>query len=429
MSSYSLSWGRKVLNFNLPDSAKIFTIETKPGTPIKNFPEQVREALSRPVGTPALKQLVKPGDKVAIVTSDITRLAYRTDAYLPVIIDVLREAGIKNEDLTIVMANGTHRVQTPAEHCLIVGEKVFGRLKIVDHNCRSEDLVRLGKTSYGTEVTVNRIVYEADKVVLTGGISYHILAGFGGGRKSLAAGVCGYKTIQQNHSLALSNTDGQGINPYVTTGIIKENPVARDMMEIARMIGADFIVNVIVNENKEFIGLVAGDLEQAFDQGCRVVEEHFSISVGQQADWVIASCGGYPKDIQLYQSMKALENAACAVKRKGVIVLLSECSDGVGSDDFISWFQYPNIPSMREALGNSFSMPGFIALRTANIIDRSPVILISSLPEDLIRKVGMHPAVSMEKALLLAKQLAGHPATIALMPQGAITYPVYTNSN
>lgn len=427
MNEYSLPWGRKVLNFNLPGKVRVLTIEAKPRTPLENFPEKVREALASPISSPPLIQLVRPGDKVAIITSDITRLAYRTEEYLPLTIEVLREAGIRNEDITVVMATGTHRAQTPAEHRLIVGEKVFGRVRIVDHNCRDKDLVRLGQTSYGTEVTVNPHVYNADKVILTGGISYHVLAGFGGGRKSLAAGVCGYQTVQHNHSLALKNTDGQGTNPGVNTGSIKDNLVAQDMKEIAQMIGADFLVNVIVNEHKEFIGLVAGDLEQAFVQGCQVVEETFGVTVAQQADWVIASCGGYPKDIQLYQSMKALENATNAVKDGGVIILLSECSDGVGSDDFFSWFNYMNLSSMRKALENEFTMPGFVALRTARIIERSPVILVSSLPDDLVRRVRMHPAATIEEALALAGQLARHPITIALMPQATMTYPIVSN--
>ncbi|MDW7674543.1 MAG: nickel-dependent lactate racemase [Bacillota bacterium] len=422
--SYSMLWGKQSLELTLPEHVEVDVIEANPSEPIANFGEYTRAVLENPIGTLPLKEIVKPGDTVAIVASDITRLAYRTDAYLSIIIQVLNEAGVRDQDITIVMATGTHRAQTPEEHRLIVGEELFGRIKIVDHDCEASNLVKLGHTSYGTEVVVSPDVHRADKVILTGGISYHLLAGFGGGRKSLAPGVCSYKSIQQNHSLALKDAGASGVNPKVGTGLVAENPVAADMAEAANIIGADFLVNVVLNEKKEFIGIVAGDMELAFTQGCKIVEETFGVPIKRQADLVIASCGGYPKDIQLYQSIKALDNAAYAVRPGGVIILVSECSDGVGSQDFAKWFNYGDLESMRQALNQEFTMPGFVALRTASIMNSAQVVLISSLPEDLVKGLGMRPAPSMAEALKLAEELAGPMKSVAIMPHGALTFPI-----
>ncbi|MGF7183997.1 nickel-dependent lactate racemase [Desulfitispora alkaliphila] len=423
---YSMAWGKTEVKFKLPEEARVTTIEANHSQPIANFEDAVRHVLRKPTGSPALRDIVAPGDTVAIVTSDITRLSYRTDAYLPIIIDELNQAGVEDQDITIVMSTGTHRSQSPEEHKLVVGEAVYKRVKVVDHWCKSEDLVYVGETSYGTEVTSDPYVYNADKVILTGGISYHLLAGFGGGRKGIAPGVCGYKGIQQNHSLALKDADDSGLNPNVGTGMVKENPVSLDMVEAARMIGADFLVNVVLNENKEFIGIVAGDMEFAFEEGCKIVENTFGIPISNQSDLVITSCGGYPKDIQLYQSVKALDNAAYAVKPGGVIILLSQCSDGVGSDDFANWFQYPQLESMKKALNAQFTMPGFVALRAASIMNSAKVILISDLPDKVVQGVNMHPAKTVEEALQLATDLTGSPVSITLMPHGTLTFPILT---
>ncbi|MCG8525646.1 MAG: nickel-dependent lactate racemase, partial [Opitutales bacterium] len=310
------------------------------------------------------------------------------------------------------------------EHRLVVGEEVFSRVKIENHDCQAGDLVHLGYTSRGTEITINRTVYDSERVILTGGISYHLLAGFGGGRKSIAPGVCGYDSIQQNHGLALKDVDSSGINPGVVPGVLKGNPVSEDMFEIAEAVKPDFLINVVVNEKKEVIAVVAGDIYEAFEAGCKIVEKAFGIQVHGQSDVVISSCGGYPKDIQLYQSIKGLDNAAYVVKERGVIILASECSDGAGSDDFLSWFKGAGVEEMRAALNKNFTMPGFVALRVAGIMARARVILLSTLPEEVVKGVGMIPAGTPEEAWAKARHIAGEVKNITYMPHGSLTFPI-----
>ncbi|ODA40807.1 nickel-dependent lactate racemase [Desulfosporosinus sp. BG] len=425
MTRFELAYGKEMLAFELPASVKVQEIKAKASQPIPDIEQAIRQAVAHPLGTAPLAKVVKAGDQVVIVVSDVTRLWIRTDVLLPVLLDVLNEAGVPDKDISIVTATGDHRVQTLEEHTAICGTKVLARVPIYDHECKADDLVDLGKSSQGTPILVNRRVWEADKVILTGGIAYHLLAGFGGGRKSIAPGVCGYEMIQKNHALALKDAGPSGINPNIETGKMDGNPVAEDMLEIALRVGVDFILNVVVNEKKEFVYIAAGELEQAHLAGCRVTEEIFGIEIDEKAELAIVSSGGYPKDIQLYQAIKALDNSTYAVREGGVIILVSECSDGIGSRPFEEFFKHGEVENMNAQLHANFTMPGFVSLRTASICRKTPVILISSLPEDVVKRVKMIPAHSADEALQLAAQILGHqPDSVYLMPHGGNTFPI-----
>lgn len=425
MNSFKLAYGHETLSFRLPSSVNVQEIDAKASQPILDIEQAILQAVAHPLGTAPLIEVVKPGDKVVIVVSDVTRLWVRTDVLLPVLLDVLNAAGVPDQDISIVTATGDHRLQTFEEHTAICGAKVLARVPMFDHECRAQDLVDLGKSSQGTPILVNRRVWEADKVILTGGIAYHLLAGFGGGRKSIAPGVCGYEMIQQNHALALKGGGPSGLNPNIQTGKMEGNPVAEDMLEIARLVGVDFILNVVVNEKQEFVYLAAGELHLAHLAGCRVTEEIFGIEIDQRADLVIASSGGYPKDTQLYQTIKTLDNATYAVQEGGVIILVSECSEGMGSLPFQEFFNHGEVEDMNAKLHTDFTMPGFISLRTASICRKTPVILISSLPEDVVKQVKMIPAHNPAEALQLASQILGRqPDSVYIMPHGGSTFPI-----
>ncbi|MHB1406176.1 MAG: NPN-dependent 2-hydroxyacid racemase, LarAH10 family [Desulfitobacteriaceae bacterium] len=430
MNRFELAYGQEQLIFELPALTKVEEIKAKASQGIRDVDQAIRRALAHPLGTAPLTEVVKPGEKVVIIVSDITRLWVRTDILLPILLDVLNGAGVQDPDITIIIAGGDHRPHTRAEIVAICGEKVGRRVPIFDHDCHADDLVDLGFSSQGTRIKVNRRVWEADKVILTGGITHHLLAGFGGGRKSIAPGVCGYETIQQNHSLALKGGGVSGVNPNVKTGSMKENPVAADMLEIALKVGADFIINVVVNEKKEFVYIAAGALEQAHLAGCQAIADIYEIEIQEQADLVIVSSGGYPKDIQLYQSMKALDNAASAVREGGVIILVSECSDGIGSRPFQEFFQHGAVEEMNAKLHADFTMPGFVSLRTASIYRRSSVILISSVPDEDVKRMKMIPAHSPAEAMRLADKILGRePEFVYVMPHGGSTVPIVVETD
>jgi len=418
MLNLSVPYGKSEKHFNLPEEVEINYINANPLMPIKDFKKYILHKLEHPKGSKPFKEIFKKGEKVAIVVSDVTRLWVRSYDFLPVLIDELNRLGIPDEDISIVMSTGDHREQSKEEHRLIVGEEILERIKIFDHDCFADDLAFLGITSRGVNVYLNGRVHEADRVIITGGICYHLLAGFGGGRKSLAPGVSGYKTIQENHGLAIKAEPGQ-----IGTGILDGNPVAEDMDEAAAMAGPDFLLNVVVNEKKEFIGIVAGHWRDAHLEGTKIVEEAFGIPIAQKADVVIASSGGYPKDMQLYQSIKTLDNAYYAVKNGGNIILVSECYDGPGPESYLSWFKYNSYETMAKALYEGFTMPGFVALRTAEIMLNKTVYLVSSLEREVVEEVGMIPVDSIDEALEIINEKQ-QIESVHIMPHGSITYPI-----
>jgi len=419
MNRYSVLYGKREEGFQLPGDCKVNFVNAKPTKAIVDYKDEIIKALASPINSQSFYNIFKKGEKVAIVVSDYTRASYRFYQFIPVLLDQLNSIGISDQDIKIIMSTGDHREQTREQHLLVVGEEVLNRVKIYDHDCMAEDMVDLGTTSRGTKVFMNRMVCEADKVIVTGGITYHLLAGFGGGRKSIAPGVSGYQTIQENHGLALKLQRGE----FLGCGCLDVNPVAQDMNEITEMVKPDFLLNVVVNEKKEFIGIVAGHWHDAFIQGAKIVEESFGIPIEEKGDVVIASSGGFPKDVQLYQSIKSLDNASYAVKDGGSIILVSECSDGPGPDSYLVWFEENNYEAMQEALYKNFTMPGFVALRTAEIIKNNSVYLVSGLDKKLVEKVGMKPVNSVQEALtLIAKGKTIQ--NVQVLPYGSLTFPL-----
>jgi len=412
-------YGKREEEFQLSKNCKVNFINAKPTKAIEDYKNEIIDELKNPINSPSFYDIFTQGEKVAIVVSDYTRASYKFYQFIPVLLDQLNSIGIADQDITIIMSTGDHREQTREQHLLVVGEEVLNRVKIYDHDCMAEDLVDLGISSRGTRVLMNKMVCEADKVIITGGIAYHLLAGFGGGRKSIAPGVSGYQTIQENHGLALKLKEGESLG----CGCLEENPVSQDMTEITEMVKPDFLLNVVVNEKKEFIGIVAGHWQDAFIQGTKIVEESFGIPIQEKGDVVIASSGGFPKDVQLYQSIKALDNAAYAVKEEGSIILVSECSDGPGPDSYLVWFEEENYEAMQEALYKNFTMPGFVALRTAEIIKNNSVYLVSSLDKKLVEKVGMKPVNSVQEALTLIAE-GEVIKNVQVMPYGSLTFPI-----
>ncbi|HWI61945.1 MAG TPA: nickel-dependent lactate racemase [Symbiobacteriaceae bacterium] len=416
-----IPYGKTTLNFDLPETHKVTAIRPNHKDRLTDPDAAVLEAIRNPIASSPLREIVQPGETVCIITSDITRLSTRPDIILPSLLQELNGCGIPDENIFIMMACGDHRSQTPEEHRKLVGDRVYGRVRIYDHDAKDEaNLVYLGDTRRGTPVWLNRMVHAADRIIITGGLSHHSFAGYGGGRKALLPGVAGYQTIQANHSLVVRKQAGEVTGP----GAIHNNPLADDLMEAARMAEPDFLINNVTNEHNEVVAVVAGELEEAWLEGVRICDSMFSIPLGQAADLVIASCGGYPKDMQLYQSMKGLENAAKAVRDGGTIILVSECSDGPGHPEFVEAFKLGGVAAVGASLRERYTIQKYVCYFVSEIQARAQVILISSLDDQVVKEVGMIPAHSPEEALrLAAPRLPAQPETI-LIPYGMVTFPV-----
>jgi nickel-dependent lactate racemase len=425
--NFSLRYGKGTVKFTIPDEQLLCVIEGKDYPGLPDVPAAVKYALEHPIDAPPLKEIIKPNDKVAIAVSDITRVWQKMSLALPVILDTLNEAGVPDENITILIAVGGHRENTQDEFVEICGQEVCHRLKVINHDAADYDnMVYLGKTSFGTEVSVNRIVAEADKVILTGGIIYHYMVGYGGGRKSVLPGIASLKTIQQNHLHAMSYEVGGGSNRKSASRVLEGNNMHHDMMEIAAFVNPAFIVNVVPNPAGDIAGVFAGNWVSAWQKGTQLVDEIYGVKIEGKADIVISTCGGYPKDINLYQTGKTMDNACYAVKEGGVVIILSECQDIMEPIEFTQWFKHDTILEMELALRQNFTIPGWVAFKEVECAINGTCILVTK-PEnfDLVRKAKLIPTETIEEALAIAYKKCGTAQPkITVMPHGANTLPI-----
>jgi nickel-dependent lactate racemase len=375
--------------------------------------DAVVEALQNPIGSPRLSAIVKPGEKIAIVTSDITR-PMPTAAVMPALLDELYLAGAKPEDITLVFALGIHRGHTADEMKKLAGERAFREIRCVDSD--PDDCVHYGVTARGTPVDITRAVAEADCRVLLGNIEYHYFAGYSGGGKALMPGVSTRLAIQRNHSLM--------VNPDACAGKLAGNPLREDIEEAARVVGADFLLNVVLDEHKRIVRAVAGDVVQAHRAGCEFLDKFYLKPIPARADIVLVSQGGAPKDLNLYQTQKALDNAKHAVKPGGVVILIGSCREGLGEHTFEEWMTTSPTPeSMIERIRRDFRLGGHKAAAIAMVLENADIYLVSDLPDDFVRRIFLKPFPSAQAALDAALEKLGRGATILSMPYGGSTLP------
>ncbi|QNO15530.1 nickel-dependent lactate racemase [Alkalicella caledoniensis] len=425
MDKYKFKYGRKDIDIVLPSKSIIQTLKPKNSTNINDIEGELIRVLENPVGSKPLKDIVKSGEKVVIVISDITRAWIKNHLFLIHIVNYLNDLGINDNSIKIIVALGTHRPSTLQEVQILVGEELYSRVKVFDHNCFDDNnLMYMGESSFGTPIYINKRVAEADRVILTGGIVFHLFAGFGGGAKSLVPGVAGLKTIQHNHRLTFYEGEGAGLNPNAGSNKISDNPMREDITEICRKFSPDFLFNVVLDTEGNFVKFVGGDFEKAWLKGCDYIRELYGIEIREKAEIIVASAGGYPKDMNLYQSVKTMDNCLYGGNEDSVIVLFSECSEGLGAEEFLSWFRYSTLEDMEKALKENFTVPGYAAYKTAYTGVFRKLILVSALPDETVKKLGFIPAGSPEEAMNVAYSLAPSNPKITLMPYGGNTLPI-----
>jgi lactate racemase len=414
-----LKYGFTELKLKLPPGAPWESIGCVPFEPVKDSLAAISSALEDPIGSPPLSEIVRPGEKVCLLVNDSTRVA-RSELFLPPLIRELLSAGINKKDIFIVFTNGTHRPLSKAEMVELAGEYAAGNVAMYNHDSRNEaGLVHLGETTFGTPVYVNRKVMEADRRILTGSVVHHFFAGFGGGRKALIPGAAGWETIRKNHSLMLDDR--------ARSGNLAGNPVHEDLLEAALMVGGDFILNTVLNEQKELLGVFAGEMVAAHMAACALVDKINGIRLERLADVVIASCGGHPKDINLYQAHKTLDNAMAALKPGGQLVLLAKCPEGIGSENYEKWAsRYQTLSEIEAALKKDFVLGGHKAYAIARLLQRGTVYLLSDLPDDLSRMLGFIPISTLEEGLEIIYN-DNHKKLTYVMAQGSLCVPQYIN--
>jgi nickel-dependent lactate racemase len=411
---FKYGFGKRYKEFSIADKNVLMELRQNNIKTELTGAAEVRRAMENPIGSPKLSDIVRKGEKVVIVTSDITR-PIPSKIVLPEVIRELVKTGLDYSDITVVFALGSHRKHTEEERKYLAGEEIYSKARCIDSN--PEDVVHMGVTSSGTPVDISRTVAEADRRICLGNIEFHYFAGYSGGVKAIMPGVSTRAAIQANHSAMVRNE--------ARAGAIDDNPVRLDIEEVAKYVPIDFIVNVVLDEKKNIIKAVAGHHVKAHREGCRFLDSLYKVKIPRRADIVIATPGGYPKDLNLYQAQKALDNSKHAVRDGGIIILLAACTEGLGEKVFERWMLNAKSPdSLIEDIQANFELGGHKAAAIALVLKKARIFLVSDLESGFVRKLFMEPFTSMDEALKEAFMELGENAKVVLMPYGGSTLPV-----
>ncbi len=423
MKTVKMKLGTGYVDVSVPDENFLGMIvkEVPPSSMTED--EVVLDALAHPIGTPRLRDIVKPGNTVCVVVSDVTRAWQRMSVYLPHIVKELNDAGVEDKDIRFLSALGYHRKHTPEEHAALLGPGLIKRFRILDHDCLDKDnLIRVGTTSRGTPVIINRVAAEADRLVLTGCCTYHPWVGYGGGKKSILPGISSIESIQKNHLMTMDEQGMQRVE--VASGNIKDNPIHLDMLEVAAIVKPAFMFNVIMGHDGKIARAVCGDCLAAHDVGRKIVDELYEVPIRELADITISSQGGYPKDIDVCQTGKGIYHTQEATKPGGWIIILSDCTEGIGPPDANTIFLECETNAEREReVRKLFTVPKYVSYYMCTAAEKWNIIIVGNGDPALLAKTRFRTAGTVGEALETAFKEGGRNQKIYLMPQGSSALP------
>jgi nickel-dependent lactate racemase len=413
---FELGYGFSFIKFVADDQRfSVITDETNSNPPLSDA--QIGAAFDSPIASPPLDEIVTGDDSVLLVVSDATR-ATASAQIVNLLVRRLVQTGVSPANIAVIFATGIHRRVNEEEKRELLTPFVAQRIRTLDHDAYDETkLYSLGTTKSGVPVELSSALREFSRVVLIGGINFHYFAGFTGGRKSVCPGLASAKTIETTHMLALDFERG-GRKAGVGPGLLNGNAVHEQCEHIAELVAPAFAINTIVDEKKRAVGVFCGDWRLAHRAACDHYLKRNSFAISEKRDVVIASCGGFPHDINMIQAHKALDMAAQACKDGGTIILLAECSDGLGRSDFLKWFDAGDSRSLENRLQNGYEVNGQTAWALMTKAERYRVCLLSQLREEQVEKMHMVPIRTIEQAL---EQAAGGSGYI--MPRGAAVLP------
>lgn len=419
--TFFLKYGERDVEIPIQGAHSIQVLQENPMKEIEDLRAAFYKAVEQePIDSLPLSQLIGKDDLVTLVVSDITRAWMHQDQIVEPLVSFLHEAcKVPYAHMVILIALGTHRPNTEEEMKQIVSPAVYENVQVINHNCDASDLVYVGTTSRGTRVEVNPLVV-GRKVILIGGTVHHLMAGFGGGRKSVLPGVSSRRSIRENHERALSPTEKK-TDDKVGSGKLSLNPIHEDMDEAAALVAPVFGINLVVASSGKHSGLFCGNWRTAWEASCRYQKQCYEVPVDHLADVVIVSCGGYPKDINLYQAIKSPLNAINAMKPGGTLLFLAECRDGGGAKDYFDWIRPLKEGRLDEALRADFTIGGYIFYATCEWLRRGNIFLMSELPPELVKEMNITSAPQIETLL---KQIDFTGKDVYVVPYGGYVLPV-----
>ncbi|MBW1781803.1 MAG: nickel-dependent lactate racemase [Deltaproteobacteria bacterium] len=425
---YTVPFGKNHLSFGLPAGMKGTIAQSLNRKPLSDLQGAISQALAAPIQSPPLHSLAKPGDRVCIVFTDMTRAA-PDHLLVPAMLKDLASAGIPDDRITLLCGVGLHRPTTPEEKAIKLGQEVVDRYRVVDHRAEdAKDLVDLGKTETGIPLSVNRLAYEADLLIATGIVEPHQFAGYSGGRKTVAVGAAGEGTIAYTHGPRVMD------HPGTRLGNIDGNPFHEAVTEAARRAGLKFILNVVQDEQKRPTAVLAGEPEATFQKLVSEARNLYEVPIPNQYDVAVAGVG-FPKDANIYQACRAASYLFFApvpvVKEGGVIIVPAPTpegsGEGTGEKRFFEKMRGARDMSslLKEMRATGYPPGAQRAFIIAKVLENVHIIVVGSETPDIIRQVHMIPADDMETAFRISAQKIGRTALeVLIVPHALLTLPI-----
>ena len=417
-------YGKKGIDIDIL-SQNVYKIIRKKKMPLIEKPgEKIKESLNNPIGTPPLSEIAKGKKDAVIVVSDITR-PVPNKIILPPLIAMLRASGISKNSITILIATGMHRPNIGDELVELLGKDITKNYKIVNHDgMRKENMGYVGNVSNGTNIYINNLFLKADLKILTGLIEPHFMAGFSGGRKSVLPGISSIETIKYYHSPQVLES------PYARNLVLANNPFHIGATEISKKVGVDFILNVVIDEDRNIGGIFAGDLQEAYDKGVNFAKKYSKVKIKEPVDAVITTSAGYPLDKTYYQTVKGLVGVLDIIKDNGIVVVLSECSEGLGSKYFkntlLKLKEMGNYDKFITYISNmdNFRPDQWEVEELVKVLKKvKKIYMFSSLSDSDYNYTYTEKINSPEEGIKKIKKELGDNVKIALIPEGPYVIP------
>ena len=415
----NMKYGRGEIGVDVPNPNLISVLASQEFPPIGNPEQAILDALETPIDSPALSEVAKNRKSATIVISDITR-PVPNKLILPPMLRIIEEQGVPREEIRILIATGIHRPNEGDELLEMVGSHIIENYQIVNHfSQKQETLINLGQTQNGTPVLINRLYVESDLKVISALIEPHLMAGYSGGRKAICPGLASIETMKIMHGPQILE------HPKASVGILEGNPFHAEATEIALMAGVDFSLNVTINDRRQLTGVFAGDMVNAHLAGAKFAEKQTKATLPEPADVVIVSCAGYPLDTTFYQAIKGVLSAIEVVKEGGMVILVAECQEGIGSGPFTDLIL--KTKNLEQFVRNTYNPKNFVidqwqleelakAIRKANVYFYS-----DKIPYEQQQKLFVNPLKSPNEGVEIALKRYGKDAKIVAIPDGPYT--------
>jgi nickel-dependent lactate racemase len=422
-----LDYGKEGLDIKIESEWNVNIFEPLKQLPFENPIEKIKESINNPIGSIPLNEIIKKKknlNSVCVVVSDSTR-PVPSNLILEALIEELSNSGIRDNQITILIATGLHRSSYEKELTQIIGKNLKSRLKVINHIAiDKKSMVKVKISDDIGSIFINKAYYNADLKILTGYVEPHFFFGFSGGCKSIVPGIVGAETIQSNHSAKNINS------AYARFGIYKQNPLHKNAVDIARKVGVDFIINVCINEQHKIVYEAAGNFEKAHEKLVEYQLKHIFKPINDLYDIIICGNGGYPLDRNLYQAVKSMAIGEMAVKEGGTIISVNECVDGIGigQEQFKELLYSGLTPNQlhQKILKKEITAHDQWEIQIlARILMKAEIYVISKLKEHELGNMGLKYAKTVEEAINISLKKYGPTASILILPNGPQILPIY----